>query len=273
VADELWPVRADATQLSQVLMNLFVNARDAMPAGGTLTVSAENRRLDQAYAKQHPEANPGPYVAICVADTGSGIPPHQIDRIFDPFFTTKEQDKGTGLGLSTALGIVRSHGGFINVYSELGNGTRFVIHLPALTDAEAESAAIKCAEIPRGQGELILVMDDDPYIRDTTKAALEAYGYRVLTAPDGSEGLTLYREHGAEIRGVLLDMVMPVLDGEATMDALRRLDPEVPIIATSALRASGRVPQAMAPGESPFLQKPYTGEQMLAALARVLRAG
>jgi two-component system cell cycle sensor histidine kinase/response regulator CckA len=272
VAEELWPVRANATQLSQVLMNLCVNARDAMPEGGTLTISAENRQLDQAYGNQYPEANPGPHVAISVADTGSGIPAEQLDRIFDPFFTTKEQGKGTGLGLSTARGIVKSHGGFINVYSKPGEETRFVIYLPALTAAEAESAVIGSAETPSGQGELILVVDDEPYIRDTTKATLEVNGFRVLTACDGSEGLTLYREHRAEIRVVLLDMVMPVLDGEATMNALRQLDPKVRVIATSASRASGRVAQAVAAGVSAFLQKPYTDEQMLAALARILRA-
>jgi PAS domain S-box-containing protein len=273
VADELWPVRADATQLSQVLMNLCVNARDAMADGGTLTISAENRQVDQSYTSQHPEAKPGPHVAFSVADTGSGIPPEQIDRIFDPFFTTKEQGKGTGLGLSTALGIVKSHGGFMNVSSECGKGTRFVIHLPALIVAETEAAVIHSAEIPRGQGELILVVDDEPNIRDTTKATLEVNGYRVLTASDGSEGLALYRKRGAEIGAVLLDMVMPVLDGPATMDVLRQLDPQVRIVATSGLRTSGRVARAMVTENNAFLQKPYKEEQMLAALARVLRPG
>jgi len=273
VAEGLWPVRADPTQLSQVLMNLCVNARDAMPDGGTLTVSAENQLADQGYARRHVEAQPGPYVLIAVADTGTGIPPDQSDKIFDPFFTTKVQGKGTGLGLSTALGIVKSHGGFINVYSEPGKGTRFVIHLPALTDAEAESARTRSAEISKGQGELILVVDDEPDIRDTTKAVLQANGYRVLTAGDGSEALALYSQHGTEIRGVLLDMVMPVLDGPATMDALHQIDPRVRIITTSGFRPSGRVARAIAEEQSAFLQKPYTDEQMLAALTRVLRAG
>jgi hypothetical protein len=151
VADQLWSVRADATQLSQVLMNLCVNARDAMPEGGILTISAENRSVDPAYASQHPEARPGAHVALSVADTGSGIPANHIDQIFDPFFTTKEQ--GTGLGLSTALGIVKSHGGFIEVNSEPGKGTRFIIHLPALTGAEAEAPVTKSAEVPRSRGE------------------------------------------------------------------------------------------------------------------------
>jgi CheY-like chemotaxis protein len=229
--------------------------------------------VDPAYAGQNPEAKAGPHVAFSVADTGSGIPPDQIDRIFDPFFTTKEPGKGTGLGLSTARGIVKSHGGFMSVSSERGKGTRFVVHLPALVGAETEAAMVQNAEISRGQGELILVVDDEPYIRDTTKVALEVNGYRVLTAGDGSEGLALYREHGAEIRAVLLDMVMPVLDGPATMDALRQLDPQVRIIATSGLRTSGRVARARAPEKNAFLQKPYKEEQMLAALAGVLRPG
>src|SRR5262249_21740845 len=136
VAHDLWPVRGDATQLSQVLMNLCVNARDAMFEGGTLTIAAQNRPVGPAYASQNPEAKPGPHVAFSVTDTGSGIPPDQIDRIFDPFFTTKEPGKGTGLGLSTARGIVKSHGGFMSVSSERGKGTRFVIRLPALVGAE-----------------------------------------------------------------------------------------------------------------------------------------
>ena len=273
VADKLWPLRADATQLSQVLMNLCVNARDAMPDGGTLTISAENCRVDQAHASRHHDAKPGPHVAISVADTGNGIGPDQLERIFDPFFTTKEPGKGTGLGLSTALGIVKSHGGFIDLHSERDKGTRFVVHLPALLGAEAEAAVTQSEDTPRGRGELILVVDDEPYIRDTTRAALEANDYRVLTARDGSEGLALYREHGAEIRAVLLDMVMPVLDGPATTDALRQLDPQVRIIATSGLRTPTRVASATASERTAFLQKPYEVEEMLAALARVLRPG
>jgi two-component system cell cycle sensor histidine kinase/response regulator CckA len=272
VAEGLWPVRADPTQFSQVLMNLCVNARDAMSDGGTLTISAENQRIDQRYASQHADARLGPHVLIAVADTGTGIAQDHIDKIFDPFFTTKEQGKGTGLGLSTALGIVKSHGGFINVYSEKGKGTRFALYLPALTDTEDESATTRSVDIPTGQGELILVVDDEPYIRETTMAALKAHNYRVLAACDGSEAVALYREHGAEIRVVLLDMVMPILDGPATMEALRQLDPQVRIIATSGLRASGRVARALAVEDNTFLQKPYTDEQMLAALARVLRA-
>ena len=270
VAEGLWRVRADATQISQVLMNLCVNARDAMPNGGTLTILAENQVVDQGYASQHAEAQPGSYVLIGVEDTGIGIPPHQIDKIFDPFFTTKEQGKGTGLGLSTALGIVKSHGGFINVHSKSGKGSRFLIHLPALTEAEIAFETTRSGEIAEGQGELILVVDDEPYIRYTTKVALEAHGYRVLTAGNGREALTSYKEHGAEIQVVLLDMVMPILDGQATMEGLRRLDPQVRIIATSGLRATSRIAKAMAE-ENAFLQKPYTDQQVLVSLARVLR--
>jgi two-component system, cell cycle sensor histidine kinase and response regulator CckA len=270
VADNLWALRVDATQLSQVLMNLCVNARDAMPEGGTLTISAENRLVDRTYASRHHDAKPGPHVAISVADTGSGIRPDLIERIFDPFFTTKEPGKGTGLGLSTALGIVKSHGGFIDLHSERDKGTRFVVHMPAVSGAEAEPAVRESEEIPRGQGELILVVDDEPYIRETTRAALEVNGYRVLTAGDGSEGLALYREHRVEIRAVLLDMVMPVLDGPATMDALRQLDPQVRILPTSGSRTACRVATAMAPEKNAFLQKPYKDEEMLVALARVL---
>src|SRR2546422_6496534 len=181
-------------------------------------------------------AKAGPYVVIRVSDTGTGMPPGVIDKIFDPFFTTKEVGKGTGLGLSTVLGIVKSHGGFVNVYSEVGKGTRFSVYLPAAETVQgAEPAQVEA--VPTGQGELVLVVDDEATIREITKATLEAHGYRIVTAADGAEALALYAQHRDQIRLVLTDMMMPVMDGPATIRALRNLDPQIPIIAASGLVA------------------------------------
>ena len=193
LSKDLWSITADATMLHQVFMNLCVNARDAMPDGGTLSIVAENSNIDENYARIHIDAQVGAYVLVTIADTGIGIPPELVDRIFDPFFTTKEIGKGTGLGLSTVIGIIKSHHGFIDVYSELGNGTRFKIYLPA-TDA---SEAIITNDAPPllGQGELILVVDDEVAIREITKATLETHGYQTLIASDGIEAIALYAEH------------------------------------------------------------------------------
>ncbi len=271
LADNLQPVLADATQLSQVLMNLCINARDAMPEGGTLTIQASNLVLNEDTVRTHPDARTGTYVLIAVADTGCGIPADQLDRVFDPFFTTKGPGKGTGLGLSTALGIVRGHGGFINVHSEVGRGSRFDVYIPAVATKEARPAEKERPSLPEGKGEIILVVDDESLILETAKATLEGRGYRVLTARDGREAVELYHQHRGEIQAVLLDMMMPGMDGQATMTALEELDSDVRIIASSGLRMSGPAAKAIAAGSRVFLPKPYTDEQMLAVLANVLK--
>ncbi len=192
---DLWSALGDPTQLHQVFLNLCVNARDAMPDGGTLTIAARNEVLDENYAGMHLEAKPGPHIVVQVEDTGCGMPPEVIERIFEPFFTTKETGKGTGLGLSTAMAIVKSHGGFIRVYSEPGVGTRFCVHLPALRSAVAEAPAPAQGELPRGHGEQVLVVDDEEAVRQITRETLEAFGYRVMLACDGAEATTLYARH------------------------------------------------------------------------------
>ncbi len=264
--NDLWTVVGDPTQLYQVLMNLCVNARDAMPHGGRLTISAENLMLDAHYARLNPEAKPGPYVFIQVEDTGSGIPPGILEKIFDPFFTTKEVGKGTGLGLSTSLAIIKSHGGFMRVYSEMGKGTKFHINLPARTEASAAAAEI-AAELPRGHGELILVVDDEASVRLITQRTLETFGYRVLLAADGSEAVAIYATRKAEIAVVLTDMTMPVMDGLATIHVLMKLDPSVRIIAASGLSANSQIASL---GVKHFLPKPYTAETLLKVLKEVL---
>lgn len=263
--EDLSLVAGDATQLHQVLMNFFVNARDAMPGGGKLTIKAENVFIDDNYARMNLESKPGPFVLITIADSGVGISPRVINRIFEPFFTTKEHGKGTGLGLSTALGIVKGHGGFINVYSEPGRGTQFKIYLPA-AETPFTVQADKSTALPFGRGELILVVDDEIAIREITKGTLEACGYRALTAADGTEAVALYAQHKDEIKVVLTDLMMPYMDGPVTIRALQKLNPKIKIIASSGLAESGRAIE----GVKMFLPKPYTAERLLKALADVI---
>jgi PAS domain S-box-containing protein len=270
--DDLWVISADATQMHQVLMNLCVNARDAMPDGGSITIMAENTFVDENYARMHIEAKAGKFVMITVSDTGPGMSPEIQSRIFEPFFTTKEMSKGTGLGLSTALTIVKSHGGFINVYSELHKGSQFALYLPALDMPGSVDAAALQTDLPVGQGELILVVDDEESIREITRGTLETFGYSVVTAADGTEALAIYADRKNEIAVVLTDMVMPFMDGQATIRALQRMNPEVRIIAASGLTTGQRAGEAALEGVRIFLSKPYTAEKILKALALVLKS-
>ena len=271
VPNDLWMVSADATQVHQVLMNLAVNARDAMPQGGELSIRAENVTIDDAFARMHLEARPGRFVLVTVADAGAGMTSEVVSRIFEPFFTTKETGKGTGLGLSTALTIVRSHGGFINVYSEPNKGSQFSVYLPAIETTRVEQAERRRAEMPAGRGELVLVVDDEEAIRQITKGTLETFGYRVLTAGDGTEAVALYAQNREEVAVVLTDMMMPFMDGPATIRALQKMNPQVRVVAASGLGGSEKAAEATALGVRMFLPKPYTAEKLLNALAEVLR--
>lgn len=271
---DVWPVVGDPTQLYQVMMNLCVNARDAMPEGGALTVSLGNVTLDEVYAGMNPDSRPGPYVTLEVEDTGHGIPLEHQDRIFDPFFTTKEIGRGTGLGLSTVLAIVKSHGGFVHVYSEPGHGARFKVYLPAETTAEAaERAAVDRSGLPRGHGELILVVDDDDAVREVCCKTLERYGYRVLVASNGAEAVSTYAARRGEIALVLTDMAMPIMDGAATIVALRAIDPHVRVVASSGHPANGGVSKALGAGVQHFVPKPYTAATLLRAIREALDRG
>jgi PAS domain S-box-containing protein len=271
IPNDLWIISADATQMHQVLMNLCVNARDAMPEGGSISIRAENVFVDENYARMHIEAKAGRFVVINVSDTGPGMTAEMQGRIFEPFFTTKEMTKGTGLGLSTALTIVKSHGGFINVYSELHKGSQFAVYLPALNMPGNVDSAAAQTDLPLGNGELILVVDDEESIREITRGTLETFGYTVLTASDGTEALALYADKKNEIAAVLTDMVMPFMDGPATIRALQRMNPKVRIIAASGL-GTHRAGEGTLEGVSVFLNKPYTAEKLLKTLAEVLRS-
>jgi nitrogen-specific signal transduction histidine kinase len=261
----LWDVIGDATQLNQVVLNLCVNARDAMPQGGRLALTAANVVLDGEAARKHVKASAGRYVLLTVADSGTGIAPEVLDKIFDPFFTTKAVGQGTGLGLSTVLGIVQGHGGFVDVETEVGRGSRFHVYLPAAEGAGLAEGRGEERPAPGGRGELVLVADDELSIREMASAALETFGYRALCAADGAEAVALYARRQAEIALAVVDMMMPVMDGPATIRALRTINPRVRLIAASGLWT----PPAEAPADDPtppFLAKPYSARQLLDAL-------
>ncbi|NJD52925.1 MAG: PAS domain S-box protein [Candidatus Methanoperedens sp.] len=271
---DIWTISGDITQLHQVIMNLCVNARDAMPDGGILRISAENFVIDENYKNVHAEAKVGSYVAISVSDTGIGIPPKIVDRIFEPFFTTKEFGKGTGLGLSTVLAIVKSHGGFINVESEVGAGTTFRVYLPAIkTENEMQNVEEQQLELPSGHGELVLVAEDEDSVREVTVSILEIHGYEVLAANDGSQAVALYAQNKDKINVVLMDMMMPVMDGHASIRAIRKINPEVKIIAVSGLAEKDKLAKIESTRAQTLLPKPYTADRLLKTMHEVLSAG
>ena len=263
-------VSGDATQLQQVLINLCINARDAMPNGGTLFIEAKRVVIDDTYAEMLPDATSGHFVQILVTDTGTGIAPEHLNRIFDPFFTTKEVGKGTGLGLATVASIIKSHEGFVSVYSELGRGTKFSFYLPALSAETSSPTAKPLPHLPPGNGELILVVDDEAAIRQIAQTMLENFNYRVITANDGAEAIAKFAQHQDEIKVVLTDMVMPVMDGSLLIRAIRTINPQAKIIASSGFAESNKLEEAAAVGVKHFIAKPYSTQSLLETLAQLL---
>ncbi len=268
--EDLWTLRADATQIHQVLMNLCVNARDAMPQGGRLTLAAENLVVDEDYARLNPEAKPGPYVVLHVMDTGTGISPGVIDKIFDPFFTTKDPGKGTGLGLATVLGIVKSHGGFVRVQSQPGQGTQFHAYLPAAGSPGAGSSERVDPVLLQGHGELVLLVDDEESMREIARRMLESCGYRVLTAADGVEGLAAFRSQPKAVQVLVTDMVMPILDGVALIRAARQIEPGLRVVAMSGLHSHEEEALGPALRADAFLSKPFPPDRLVATVHKVL---
>lgn len=262
----LWSVRGDATQLHQVLMNLCVNARDAMDNEGELTLSAQNQQVDESFAQQHLHAQVGPYVQVTVTDTGCGMAPAVVQRIFDPFFTTKALGQGTGLGLSAVLGIVESHDGFIDVQSRPQQGSRFAIYLPAVPTVALTLPTE--TDLPQGHREWVLVVDDEPTICEITRAILETHNYRVMVAQDGLAAVALMTKHKTVIDWVLIDMMMPTMDGPTAIPRLKRLNPDLRAIAMGGLNAKDAVQQAKNLGFEEFLAKPFTAQDLLTCLQR-----
>ena len=271
-AQEPVTVLADPSQLHQVLMNLCVNARDAMPDGGVLFITLENKTLDEASVNIHPKARLIPYLVFKISDNGVGIPPEILDRIFDPFFTTKPQGKGTGLGLASVLGIVEGHRGFVLVESQPGRGTNFQVYIPATAPAEKGGEAIAVPEIPRGHGELVLVVDDEPAILRTADNVLRHHGYLTLTASGASEAVHLYEQNRDRIRAVLTDIMMPFGDGRQFITLLCEQDPTLPIIAMSGLVTEEFQRETMKRGARAFLRKPFNAEQLLNVLSSALKS-
>lgn len=262
--DDLWPVNGNTTQLHQVLLNLSVNARDAMTSGGKLTFVADNVKLTTAEAAAIPNGAAGEFVSLAVSDTGEGMTPEVQAKIFEPFFSTKPEGRGTGIGLATVQRIVKAHGGFLRVECETGQGTTFEIFLPRARSAAATAPAESIAESPRGKGELILIADDEQAIRDLMKSELLTFGYRVLTAANGAEAVTLFREHIDDVRLLVTDDAMPMMDGRAMIKELRLLKPALPIIFTSGQASLERIEDVVE------LSKPFPLEELLMAIHRSL---
>jgi PAS domain S-box-containing protein len=274
LAPDLWTLVADPTQVHQVILNLCVNARDAMPTGGTLTLTAANFQVDENYASMAAGARPGPYVHLQVSDIGCGIRPEHLDKIFDPFFTTKEVGRGTGLGLPTVQKVVTGHGGFVTVRSRVGQGTTFDVYLPASPEGVVSGEPAQPAAALVGQGELILVVDDEESVRRIMQKTLLRHGYRVVTAGDGTEAVVVFANCQEEIKLVITDLMMPVMDGLRLAHVLVQMKPDVPIVVSTGLGDDPDHSQKLATlrrlGVRVILTKPYTADQLIQALQGVL---
>ncbi|HEX9615339.1 MAG TPA: PAS domain S-box protein, partial [Bacteroidota bacterium] len=273
--NDLRTLLADHTQIHQLLMNLCVNARDAMPRGGQLTVTAKNVDVDDTFAGMQYGASPGQFVLMEVSDSGSGIPEEHLSKIFDPFFTTKAVGSGTGLGLSTVHTIVKNHSGFIRVRSTPKQGTTFSIYLPA-QPVSAKSAIPFAGEdvvTPRGNGETILIVDDEPSVLESAKMTLESNGYGVMTAGEGTEAIAVYAKFRKTIRIVLVDLMMPFMDGISTVRSLAKLDPTLIFIASSGALAAEEKWASVKEFVTEYIPKPYTGPALLATVGKVLTRG
>ena len=265
-----WPVSGLPTQLHQVLLNLCVNARDAMPDGGTLTLSTKNVQIKPTDVTLHPDAKPGNYLCLSVADTGTGIPAGQLEKIFEPFFTTKAPGKGTGLGLSTSLGIVRNHDGFMTVHSEVGRGTEFKIFLPAAAERPVQTP-LKRLSLPPGNGERILIVDDEEAVLAIMRSALENYSYKVLPASGGLEAVALFARNPDAVHLVITDLDMPFMDGRAVIAALRKIRRDLKIIAASGTEKEKENSLRDVKADA-FISKPFTSESLLETVYKVLVA-
>jgi len=268
---DLRAINADPAQMEQIMMNLGVNARDALPGGGTLVFETENVILDEGDLKNRPQARAGNYVLLTISDTGQGMDRETREHIFEPFFTTKEVGKGTGLGLAMVYGIVKAHDGLIECYSEPGKGTTFKIFLPAAGEMknETRSAAGGNREI-HGGSETVLLVDDEVILRELGREILTKYGYTVFLAPDGESALEIYRTRGGDISLVILDLNMPGMGGRKCLENLLARDPEIRVVIASGYFVNWEKNEALEAGASGFIRKPYEIRQMLQVVRDVL---
>lgn len=269
LAPDLHVTRADPSQIEQVLMNLCFNARDAMPKGGQLLIETRNVEVDSHFCRQHPDAQAGRYVRMSISDTGSGMEASTLGRIFEPFFTTKEIGKGTGLGLATALGIVKQHSGFVDVYSELNKGTAFHIYLPACEGVAEPLRHVDDAPV-RGGAETILIAEDHQGMREMAREILEGLGYRLYIARDGEEAVQHFLTHKTEISLVLLDVIMPKLSGIDAYERISKASPDVPVIFTSGYSDHGPLLESLADKGVGILQKPYSSKVLSRRVREIL---
>jgi two-component system cell cycle sensor histidine kinase/response regulator CckA len=267
--DDLADIHADPTQMDQVLMNLSVNARDAMPDGGKLILQTANVVIDEDYARSHLEAKPGRYVLLRVSDTGSGIDKETLEHIFEPFFTTKGLGQGTGLGLAMVFGVVKQHQGFVNCYSEIGHGTTFKIYLPAVISLTRSDLPI-ITSMPQGGTETILLVDDEELIRDLGQRILSKAGYTILTASNGEEALDLYRSNKGNISMVMLDLIMPGMGGKRCLEELLVMDPNVKVLVASGYSADGPTKEALSNGAKGFVAKPFDMREVLEMVRKTI---
>ncbi len=269
---DVWAVSADHTQIYQVLLNLAVNARDAMPGGGRLRIEARNTTIGDEHTYINPDASAGPHIMISVTDDGEGIPPAIVERIFEPFFTTKPEGSGTGLGLATVRQLVRAHGGFINLRSHPGEGTQFTVYLPASAEAADSLVSSVPTALPHGRNELVLVADDEAALREIAKATLESFGYRVVLATNGAEAVARAAEHGAALGLMVTDLQMPHLDGLSAIRAVRALSPQLPIIAMSGSPDAQQAVVRSGMDVQAILTKPLSADALLREMDRILCA-
>jgi len=266
---KLCTIQGDPTELHQALLNLCLNARDAMPEGGRLTLSVQNVNLDSGQAARL-NCPPGEYVVLSVADTGSGIPREALPRIFEPFFSTKKAHKRTGLGLSIVAGIMKHHGGCVEVQTELGNGTVFRLYFPAMKRATAAEPPTQNAPLPTGHGELILLIEDEEAVRELTKTSLENFGYRVVVAHNGVQGIARFREYRDKIRVVVSDTDMPEMNGLTAVRSIKEIRPDLPVIIASGSKHSPEELRLIEAEHVTKLEKPYSLEQLLVGVATAI---
>jgi len=272
--DDLGMVNADAGQMDQLLMNFCVNAKDAMPDGGRLKIETRNITVDEDYRRLHVGAKPGRYVVIEVSDTGIGMSKETMDRMFDPFFTTQGWDfrKGTGLGLSVSMGIVEQHDGWITCESEPGKGTTFTVYFPAVEESPAVRKPAPVVETIPG-GEKILLVDDEEYVRDLGKRILEREGYTVITAANGKDALAIYAKEQSSIALVVLDLIMPQMEGKKCLEELLKINPDVKVIVSTGHSPDARESLLLGSLARGFVNKPYEVGQMVQTVKGVLKAG